>query len=203
VPGSGGALSALFPFIWFSVQGQIVLWYLSTRMPGFERLDRKRAKRELGSMVLGWLGLAVVVGFDRAAIAILAPMAIGNCVLMSYIVTNHLLRPLVKESDPLRSAMSVQTLTLLDRLHFRFSHHVEHHLFPAMSGSQLPHVRAWILEHAPEGYVCPSHWRALVCLYRTPRTYRDDATLIDPRRPEREPVDLDRLARTLATPTAV
>ena len=197
VPGSGGVLSLLFPFVWFCVHGQIVLWFLSTRMPGFERLDRGRAKLEVGLLAILWLALASWLGPARAPVAILVPMAIGNCLLMSYIATNHLLRPLVSTPEPLRSSMSVRTLPLIDRLHFRFSHHVEHHLFPAMSGAELPRVRRWLLRNAPEAYVCPSHLRALLWLYRTPRTYRDEVTLVDPRRPWREPVDLDRLARGL------
>lgn len=197
VPGAGGTLSLLFPFVWFCVHGQIVLWYLSRRMPGFERLRRRRAKLELAAMALGWIALALAIGPDRAGIAILAPMAMGNCFLMSYIATNHLLRPLVTVPDPLRSSMSVRTLPMLDRLHFRFSHHVEHHLFPAMSGADLPRVRSWLLRHVPDDYVSPSHLRALVWLYRTPRTYRNATTLVDPRRPWRRPVDLDRLAKRL------
>jgi fatty acid desaturase len=199
VPGSAGVLSLLFPFFWFCAHGQIVLWYLSRRMSGFERLRRRRAEVELAVMVLGWVALAVTIGLDRAPLAILAPMAVGNCLLMSYIATNHLLRPLVAESDPLRSSMSVRTLPLLDRLHFRFSHHVEHHLFPSMSGAGLPRVRSWLLRHVPDEYVCPSHARALVWLYKTPRTYRDATMLVDPRRPFRDPVDLDRLAAVLSS----
>jgi fatty acid desaturase len=197
VPGSGGASSVLFPFVWFCAHGQIVLWFLSRRMPGFARLRRRRAELEAGAMALGWLGLAFAIGLSRAAVAILAPMAVGNCFLMSYIATNHLLRPLVTEPDPLRSSMSVRTFPLLDRLHFRFSHHVEHHLFPAMCGADLPRVRTWLRRHVPEEYVCPAHLRALVWLYRTPRTYRDAVTLVDPRRPSRAPFDLDRLTRSL------
>jgi len=197
VPGSGGALSVLFPFVWFCVHGQIVLWCLARRMPGFERLPRRRAVLEVAAMAMGWLGLAFIIGLARAPVAILAPMAIGNCVLMSYIATNHLLRPLVTEPDPLRSSMSVRTLPLLDRLHFRFSHHVEHHLFPTMSGAELRRVRAWLHRHAPGEFICASHLRALHWLYRTPRTYRDAGTLVDPRRPWRGQCDLDQLARDM------
>lgn len=201
VPGAGGLASVVFPFVWFCVQGQIVLWFLSRRMRGFERLRRGRAALEAGSMLVFWVGLAFVVGWERAPVAIFAPLAIGNAWLMSYIATNHLMRPLVDAPDPLRSSMSVRTWPLLDRLHFRFSHHVEHHLFPAMTGAGLPRVRSWLLRNVPEGYVCPSHLRAIVSLYRTPRTYRDSTTLIDPARPWREPIDLDRLAHELAAET--
>jgi fatty acid desaturase len=196
VPGAGGVASLAFPFVWFCAHGQIVLWFLSLRMPGFERLNRRRAKLEVAAMLAFWVGVGALVG-PRWVLAILAPMAAGNCVLMSYIATNHLLRPLVESSDPLRCSMSVRTLGILDRLHFRFSHHVEHHLFPAMSGANLPRVRAWLRVNVAESFVCPSHVTALMWLWTTPRTYRDATTLVDPRRPERAPVDLDLLARTM------
>jgi len=197
VPGAGSLPSVIFPFVWFCAHGQIVLWFLSRRLQGFERLRRGRAELEVAGMLLFWVGLAFAIGWARALVAIAAPLAVGNCLLMSYIATNHLLRPLVEAPDPLRSSMSVRTWPLLDRLHFRFSHHVEHHLFPAMSGAGLPQVRSWLLRHATESYVCPSHLRAIGWLYRTPRTYRDSVTLVDPSRPWRQPVDLDRLAREL------
>ena len=197
IPGSGGVASFVFPLVWFCAHGQIVLWFLSTRMSGFERLDRNRCKRELAITAIAWLALAAWLGPRGAAVAILAPMAVGNCILMSYIATNHLLRPLGEKTDALLGAMSVATPAPFDRLHFRFSHHVEHHLFPAMSGRDLPLVRAWLLRHAVDRFVCVSHPRAIRALYATPRTYRDLATLVDPRRPERAPIDLHVLARTL------
>jgi fatty acid desaturase len=197
VPGAGGILSVVFPFVWFCLHGQIVMWFLSSRMQGFEGLDRRRAKAELALVATGWLLLAWWLGAARAPVAILAPMAVGNCVLMSYIATNHLLRPLVKTPNPLRSSMSVRAWPLFDRLHFCFSHHVEHHLFPAMSGAGLPKIRRWLLAEMSEAYCCPAHWQALLWLCRTPRTYRDENTLVDPRRPARAQVDLDELALRL------
>lgn len=68
----------------------------------------------------------------------------------------------------------------LDPLHFHFSHHVEHHLFPKMGSDQAPKVRAWLQREMPDRYVCPSHARALAALYRTPRVYQDAHTLVDP-----------------------
>jgi fatty acid desaturase len=197
VPGAGGATSFVFPFVWFAAHGQIVLWFLSRRMPGFERMNRRRCKLEAGAMAAGWLALAVLLGPRTALLAIVAPMAVGNWILMSYIATNHLLRPLSERSDPLRGAMSVKTLGVLDRSHFRFSHHVEHHLFPAMTGRDLPLVREWLATNAGDAFVCVGHARALRALYATPRTYRDATTLVDLRRPSRAPVDLDVLARDL------
>ncbi len=198
IPGSGGPASFVFPFLWYLAQGQIVLWYLSRRMGGFERLDRTRCKIEVAVMAAGWLALATLVGIRDSVLAIAAPMAVGNCILMSYIATNHLLRPLSERSEPLLGAMSVETVAPLDRLHFRFSHHVEHHLFPAMSGRYLPLVREWLAAHVADRFVCVPHGRAIHALYTTPRTYRDENTLVDPSNPTRAPIDLNRLGRELA-----
>ena len=76
--------------------------------------------------------------------------------------------------------MSVTTLPLIDKAHFNFSHHVEHHLFPRMSAASAPAVRAWLQENTPDRYVSPAHHVALTALYRTPRVYLDATTLCDP-----------------------
>ncbi len=107
-------------------------------------------------------------------------MAIGNFVAMSYIASNHFLRPQATTREPIDFSMSVTTLPLLDRMHWRFSHHVEHHYFPSMSGAQLPRVRAWLEDHVPERYLAPAHWKALQVMYQTPRVYSDADTLCDP-----------------------
>jgi fatty acid desaturase len=166
-------------------------------MPGFARLDRRRAAAEVLLIALGWLSMGAALGAGTSLVAIAAPMAVGNAVLMAYIATNHLLRPLARSGDPLETSLSVRTPAPLDRLHFRFSHHVEHHLFPAMSGRYLPLVRSWLERNAGDRFVCAPHGRALVWLYRTPRTYGDRATLVDLERRERAPVDLEALARDL------
>ena len=64
------------------------------------------------------------------------PMMMANATVMSYIATNHMLRPLVDSDDPLDNTLSLRTHWLVDALHWRFSHHVEHHLFPAMSSAK-------------------------------------------------------------------
>jgi fatty acid desaturase len=198
VPGSGTPASVLFPFLWFAAQGQIVLWLLSTNMPGFEKLSRRRAAVESGAMLAGWCGLALALGGPTGVAAVVLPLAVGNAVLMSYIATNHLMRPLAgDDDDPLATSMSVRTPASVDKLHFRFSHHVEHHLLPSVSGRYLPLVRTWLLENEAERFLCVDHWRAVAWLYRTPRTYRDDRALVDPARPDRPAVDLDRLETRL------
>jgi fatty acid desaturase len=183
-PGSRHPLSYLFFAYWFTFHGQVVLWLQSRYLRGFRRMNRRRAIAESAVSALVWLVVAVLAGPFYAIFAVLIPLVVTNFVVMSYIATNHFMRPLTKENDPLENSMSVNTLAVVDRLHFNFSHHVEHHLFPNMSGAHAPRVRAWLLEHEADRYVSPAHWKAFLYLYRTPRVYLDATTLVDPDDPD-------------------
>ena len=96
-----------------------------------------------------------------------------------------MLRPQMDNNHPVDNSMSVRAWRWIDPLHFHFSHHVEHHLFPKMGSDQAPKVRAWLQQEMPERYVCPSHVKAVAMLYKTPRVYQDANTLVDPLNRER------------------
>lgn len=196
-PGSRLLRSGLFFFYWFTFHGQVILW-VHSRSRLFRDFDRTRAGAETVIFAVGWAALGWLMGPRGATFGIVLPLALGNAILMSYIATNHFLRPLVDHDDPLDSAMSVRTLRWLDRMHFNFSHHVEHHLFPAMSPKFAPRVRDWLERHEARRYLAPAQWRALVWLYRTPRVHADRATLCDPRDPRRTRVDIAVVERQLA-----
>lgn len=178
-PGSGHWLSALHLLVWFTKQSQSVLWITARSNPDFAELDRRRAILETGTMCLVWLALVAWFGSLGALLAILLPMAVANFCVMSYIVTNHHLRPLGDGHNPLDDSMSVRSHPLLDRLFFHFSHHVEHHLFPNMSPYHAPGVRAVLEEIAGQRYLAPPHWWALWQVYQTPRIYDDDGNLVN------------------------
>lgn len=184
-PGSRTWYSYLFFAYWFMFHGQIALWVHTKMMPSFKRFNATRAKIETFVFLGSWIALAVWAGPRNSLFVVVIPLAIGNAVTMLYIATNHFLRPKAASGEPIDNSMSVRTLPLLDRLHWRFSHHVEHHYFPAMSGAELPRVRAWIETNVPERYVAPAHWKAVLYLYKTPRVYRDAETLCDPNDPTR------------------
>ena len=179
-PGSGHWYSYLFLFYWFPFNGQIVLWIHTKYMASFKRFNPTRAKIETGLFLSLWIALGVWAGWRNSLFVIVIPVAITNFVAMSYIATNHFLRPQAERRPPIDYSMGVTTLPLLDALHCRFSHHVEHHYFPSMSGADLPQVRAWLRANAAERYVAPPHWKAIQYLYKTPRVYRDAETLCDP-----------------------
>jgi len=179
-PGSGHWLSALFLFSCFTVQIQGVLWMKSKRRPGFDRLRRTRTAIETLLLAGFWVLLGVLLGLKGALLVIVIPMIVGNFVVMSYIATNHMLSPMSQVRDTLGTTMSVTTYKLIDVLHFNFSHHVEHHLFPSMHSSYYPAVRACLQRHAGGRYMAPPHGRALLTLLRTPRVYANLHTLVEP-----------------------
>ena len=72
----------------------------------------------------------------------LMPVGIAHIISMSYIHTNHFLSPLTGEiDDPLVNSLSLKNSWLVDKIFSNFSHHVEHHLFPAMGSYHYPKIR--------------------------------------------------------------
>lgn len=181
-PGPGFLHAGFFMFLagFFTVQAQAVLWGKSRGLPGYESLDRRRAGAESAAMLGWWVAVAVATGGHGTVFLVLIPWLVGNTVVLSYVATNHMLRPLSPTTDSLATSMSVTTFRLLDRLHLHFSHHVEHHLFPAMPTSSAPAVRAVLRDAFADAYVAPPHGRALAMLLRTPRFYDGLDTLAEP-----------------------
>lgn len=187
-PGSGYLVSAMYLFTFFTIQGQSVLWARWRELPGYGRLRRKRAVVDTGLFAAMWILIAVAIGSRGTLFAVVIPMAVANFVVLSYVVTNHMLRPLTDHTDSLGTAMSVTTFRVFDRMHFHFSHHVEHHLFPSMPTSMAPRVRASLVRCFGDRYLCPPHGSALRMVFRTPRIYDGPRLLVDPYRGARKDI---------------
>ena len=179
-PGSGRRSALLYFAVWFAVHAQVVQWYQSRRCRGFTGLNRRRAAAETVLMTVFWLALGLAIGAYASVLVIILPMMVANAIIMSYIATNHLLLPLNTRSNPLDNSMSVTTHPVLDRVHFNFSYHVEHHLFPTMSPKFAPLVRAKLRQFAPGRLLAPDHLAALRMVFRTPRMHDANGDLIDP-----------------------
>jgi fatty acid desaturase len=180
-PGSSGhVVSFIYFFLFFTVQGQGVLWVKSKQMPDFRGLRRRRVLLDTALLAAFWVSVAVLAGPRGALLVVLIPMLVTNFVVMSYIATTHMLSPMVARRDTLRTTMGVTTTRLLDLLHFHFSHHLEHHLFPAMCSWYYPRVRRRLRRHLGDRYLAPSHFEALRRVFLTPRLYAGLDTLFDP-----------------------
>jgi fatty acid desaturase len=187
-PGSGHWLSGFYLPLFFTLHSHGVLWVNSFGQP-FRQLNRRRAALDSAVMILFWIGVSVWAGPRGTLFAVVIPMIVVNAVMMSYVVTNHMLRALADGPDSLTTTMSVTTFKPIDLLFFNFSHHVEHHLFPSMSPRYYPLVRRSLYRHAPERYLAPSHWRAMLLVFRTPRLYADAGTLVQPGTGRRVPIE--------------
>jgi len=128
-----------------------------------------------------WIAVAFVIGPWAFLFAFVVPFAIGNAIVMSYIMTNHSLSPLTEVNDPLLASLSVTVPRILEVMHLGFGMHVEHHIFPAMSPRHAPEVRRVLETRFSGRYQSLPFGRALLRVFRTAHVYRNATTLIDPR----------------------
>lgn len=144
--------------------------------------QRRRAILEGASNGAVQIGLFALSGFSGAMALYLAlSYFVGATLAGAYIATNHLLCGHVEDpakSDVLATTVSLRLPAWLDFLHLRFSHHVEHHLFPGAPASVLPQVRRALLRHFPERFVILGWGEALRMLLRSPIAIESSNTLV-------------------------
>jgi fatty acid desaturase len=172
-----GALALLFGF---SVQSaHMLLDARRSRM--LSRSEHSYALLETGLGWCVWLGLAYWLGPADFLLAYGLPLLFANAIVMGLILTNHSLSPHTDENDPLTSSLSVTGPPLIEWLTMHFGFHVEHHLFPSMSGRYAPKVRDALRLRFPERYQSLPFWNAQRRLHGSPRVYADSTTLVDPK----------------------
>ncbi len=142
--------------------------------------ERRLAMLESALGIAVWLAVLALVGPALFVFAFLLPLAVGNAIVISYILTNHSLSPKTAVNDPLVNSLSVTLPRVFEKLHLNFGLHVEHHLFPSMSSHYAPLVRDELVRRWPERYQSLPLFTALAQLARTPRIYSDAVTLHDP-----------------------
>ena len=137
---------------------------------------------EIAVLVLIHLSILAYLDFHplKLLLAYFLPIGIGYAGVIFYIYTNHLLRPMTEINDPLVNSTSLRVPWIFDLLHFNFSYHAEHHIFPGINSNYYPAVQALIKAHYPDraDYVLGAEqaWRLLLS---TPRYYKDEYTLTD------------------------
>ena len=180
-PGSRYKRSAVFLFIWFSLHSLLVLVFHSQRNNYYARVSRRTVYTESAAMLVFWIGVFLLVGPYNFLFIYVLPVLVANAMVMSYIATNHFLNPLTEQNDPLANSLSVTGPGWMEALHLHFGYHVEHHLFPMMSGRHAPAVRQ-VLQHLyGKRYLSMPHHRALRLLYTRPKLHLTHDTLVDPR----------------------
>lgn len=172
-----GILSLLLGFL---VQSKDMLRVGRSRL----QMTAPQYRRALVETVLAvalWVGVGVAIGMVSFVFAFLIPLIIADVIVMGFILTNHGLSPATEINDPLINSLTVTSPRWLEWLTLDFGYHVEHHLFPAMTGRRARIVREAIGERWPERYQTMPVFTALRRLYETGRVYKDATTLADPR----------------------
>jgi fatty acid desaturase len=143
--------------------------------------DRWAIAREFLLILFLHLGLMAYLQFDpiKLLLGYFLPIMIGHAGGMFYIFTNHLVCCVTEVNDPLINSVSLRMPKLFDLLHFHFSYHTEHHIFPGMNSDYYPLLQALLQEHYPERYNLLDAREAWRLLLKTPRHYRDNETFTD------------------------
>lgn len=150
---------ALYLF-YISYQVAVVTWVsVSKGDPKlFRTLNQRAVIFETLSIYLLWFLFLVVFGWKSAVMTLLIPSLVANLILSSYILSRHLFRPLSLSDDLLKLNTGVVTDPFLDQIHFNFSHHAEHFLFPEMDHTKLPKLREILQAEYPDRYKALNHW---------------------------------------------
>jgi fatty acid desaturase len=180
-PGSGHKRSVIFPFVTFSSHCLVVLLFHSRRSDYYARISRRTVYLESAAMMAFWLALFAVIGAWNFLFIYVVPVLVANAITVSYIATNHFLNPLTAINDPLANTLSVTNPGWLEKLHLHFGYHVEHHVFPTVSGRHAPLVRDVLVRLYGDRYLTLPHAQALRLLYTRPKVHDTPDTLIDPR----------------------
>jgi fatty acid desaturase len=95
---------------------------------------------ELVVIILFQIGIFNAVGRNLVAYLFASPICylFTSAIFNTYIFTNHFLNPVTEHSDPLLGTTTVEVPTLINKLHFNFAYHTEHHLFPSMNSKFYP-----------------------------------------------------------------
>jgi fatty acid desaturase len=148
-----------------------------------KEMDSKEKLTVVAQLIITWstwFGLLILIGLEKWFFAYLLPLFIGNFIVMAYISTNHRLNPLVTVNDPLANSLTVTVPKWVDVLHFNFSHHTEHHLFPGINPKYYPLIKEHIKRLWPDLYNEMPLSKALLALWKTPRVYYEKEQFLDP-----------------------
>ncbi len=186
-PGSKNPVSYFYLFYWFSLQSVMNQVYMRFGNKMWEKMDHKRVSIEFSIIVLAVSAYLYGIGFENIFYLAIIPLLIQNYTVLSYILTNHNLSPLTKINDPLENSLTVTTPKFWSILHLNFGYHVEHHLFPRVSGRHAKIIHEALKAQYPIKYKHMPKWQALKLLYKTPRLYKNATELIHPKTLETHP----------------
>lgn len=179
-PGAKTIRSYFYFFFWFSFQSFLNQVYMRFGNKMWAEMNHRRVSLEFTLQLMMVAAYIYVVGTDHLLFLVIVPFAIQNYVIMSYISTNHNLSPLTKINDPLVNSLTVTNNPVFEFFSLNFGYHVEHHIFPRMSGAYTKKTHVVIKKLFPETYHYMKKSEALKLLYSTARIYKSPTTLVNP-----------------------
>ena len=122
--------------------------------PKYSSKQRAKIVVELVVIILFQITIFNLVGRNLLAYFFASPLSylFTSAVFNTYIFTNHFLNPIHEHSDPLLGTTTVEVPALLNKLHFNFSYHTEHHLFPSMNSKFYPELSKILQTKYPDRY---------------------------------------------------
>jgi fatty acid desaturase len=140
--------------------------------------DRRAIAAEVLIMAGIHFTIMAAIGFHpvKLLLGYFLPIWIGYAGVMYYIYTNHMLCRMTSVNDVLINSISLRVPKLFDVLHFNFSYHTEHHIFPGLNSDYYPKVQELLKTHYPDRYNLLDAGEAWRLLMTTSRHYQDENT---------------------------
>lgn len=149
----------------------------------FQVTQRKRRAIAIEWLLLMGLHASIIAYLDFSPIKLLLgyflPIWIGHSGVMFYVYTNHMMCQMTEVNDPLVNSVSLKVFKIFDLLHFNFSYHTEHHIFPNMNPDYYPLLQELLQQEYPDRLNLLDATEAWSILMKTPRHYQDDTTFVD------------------------
>lgn len=143
--------------------------------------ERRNITFELVAVATLHVAIVAYIGLRPAALILgyFLPIWIGYTGVMFYIYTNHMISCLTPVNDPLANTLSLRVPNFIDKLHFNFSYHTEHHVFPSINSDYYPLVQRLLQELYPDRYNLMGALEAWQIMLRTPRYYLNETVFTD------------------------
>src|SRR6266536_535171 len=151
----------LFHFIPYIFRNIVAVFYSKNSKPSIVPYKPKYSSRqirmiivELLIIILFQVAIFFLTGKNLLAYFFASPLSylLTSAVLNVYIYTNHFLNTVNEDHDPVLGTTSVHVPTIINKIHFNFAYHTEHHLFPSMNSKYFPELSRILRKKYPDRY---------------------------------------------------
>lgn len=163
-PPENGFFGFIYLFFWYVPYVVLVQTLLSFQLNRFKDLKRKIVIVEFVGALLFWVIFLRIFSQHSLIFTIFIPLSFLSYCLSSYVVTNH--HPKLIDANSMNvNACTVEVSQFMNLVHFNFSYHTEHHLFPEVNPYYLPKISKLLKQNFPENYFSLKKYEALKKIY--------------------------------------